>query len=158
MKTEMLPILDACCGSKMFWFDKDNAEVLFADQRTETHILCDGRVLNIAPDIEMDFRDMPLANESFYHIVFDPPHMVNLGKTSWMAKKYGILNDTWKDDIHKGFNECWRVLKPFGTLIFKWNEDQIKVKDIIEIIGKEPLYGHKSGRQSKTIWLAFVKL
>lgn len=29
-------ILDACCGSRMFWFDKKNPNVLFMDKRTET--------------------------------------------------------------------------------------------------------------------------
>ena len=27
------PILDACCGGKMFWLDKNNKDVLFVDQR-----------------------------------------------------------------------------------------------------------------------------
>ena len=48
-------ILDACCGSKMMWFDKNEPHTVYADKRTESHILCDGRALNIAPDIEIDF-------------------------------------------------------------------------------------------------------
>ena len=32
-------ILDACCGSRMFWFDKENPLVLFADIRDEEHTL-----------------------------------------------------------------------------------------------------------------------
>jgi ubiquinone/menaquinone biosynthesis C-methylase UbiE len=151
-------ILDPCCGSKMFWFDKSNENVLFADQRTESHTLCDGRILNINPDVEIDFRAMPFEDNSFYHVVFDPPHLVNLGESSWMAKKYGVLSKTWKEDIRKGFDECMRVLIPNGTLIFKWNENQIKVADIIKIIGHKPLYGHKSGRNSHTIWMAFLKI
>ncbi len=27
------PILDACCGSRMFWFDKNNPNVEFCDNR-----------------------------------------------------------------------------------------------------------------------------
>lgn len=150
-------VLDACCGSKMFWFDKDNQDVLFCDQRKENHILCDGRVLDINPDMIIDFRNMPFADNSFYHVVFDPPHLKNLGASSWMAKKYGVLLDTWQDDIKKGFAECMRVCKVNGTVIFKWNEDQIKISDLVKLIGYKPLYGHKSGRQSKTIWMAFIK-
>jgi hypothetical protein len=30
------------------------------------------------------------------------------------------------------------------------------MKPILAAIGKNPLYGHKSGRQSKTQWLAFA--
>ena len=28
------PILDVCCGPKMFWFDKNNPYVVFCDKRT----------------------------------------------------------------------------------------------------------------------------
>ena len=142
----------------MFWFDKENPNVLFADNRTESHILCDGRSLEIKPDIEMDFRQMPFEDESFKLVVFDPPHLKNLGKNSWMAKKYGVLNPTWQDDIKQGFSECMRVLEPNGILIFKWNEDQIKVSEILGLIDTLPLFGHKSGKLQKTHWLCFMKL
>lgn len=150
-------ILDACCGSRMFWFDKNNPDVLFADIRTESHILCDGRALEIKPDIEMDFTEMPFDDSSFRLVVFDPPHMKHLGKTSWMAKKYGVLKPTWQLDIKAGFDECMRVLQSGGTLIFKWNESQIKVNDILKLIPYKPLFGHTTGRQAKTIWMAFMK-
>lgn len=150
-------ILDACCGSRMFWFDKTNPDVLFADIRNENHILCDGRKLDIEPDIVMDFRKMPFPDNSFKMLVFDPPHLVDLGKESWMGKKYGILSKTWKDDIKLGFDECFRVLDENGTLIFKWNENQIKVSEILKVIGREPLFGHKSGKQQNTHWMAFIK-
>lgn len=153
----MKQILDACCGSKMMWFDKENPNVLFADKRTETHTLCDGRVLKIQPDIEIDFTNMPFENESFSLVVFDPPHLNKLGKKSWMAKKYGVLLPTWETDIKAGFDECMRVLKPNGTLIFKWNENQIKINKIIEVIGQKPLFGHPSGKHGQTIWMTFFK-
>ena len=50
-----------------------------------------------------------------------------------------------------------RVLRPNGTLIFKWNEYQIPVRDALKAIGWKPLYGHKSGKQQKTHWIAFMK-
>ena len=34
MKNEKL-ILDACCGSRMFWFNKHNPLALFVDKRSE---------------------------------------------------------------------------------------------------------------------------
>ena len=34
-------ILDACCGSRMFHFDKQNPHVLFADNRTFEGALCE---------------------------------------------------------------------------------------------------------------------
>lgn len=151
-------ILDATCGSKMMWFEKNHPNTLYADKRTETHTLCDGRVLEINPDVEYDFTDMPFENNSFYLIVFDPPHLNKLGKNSWMAKKYGKLFPDWEMDIKAGFDECMRVLKPNGTLIFKWNENQIKVNRIIEIIETTPLFGHPSGKHGQTIWMTFMKL
>lgn len=148
-------ILDACCGSKMFWFDKQNEDVLFMDKREETHTLCDNRTLEIKPDVIADFREMPFPDESFYLVVFDPPHLLKAGDESWLAKKYGKLGDDWKDDIAKGFRECMRVLKPNGTLIFKWNEDQIKLSEILKVIDAKPLFGN---RRAKTHWLAFMKI
>lgn len=153
----MKRILDACCGSRMCWFDKDNPEALFMDIRQETTTLCDGRTLEINPDVVGDFRNMPFESESFYLVLFDPPHLKNIGQTSWLAKKYGRLFPTWEDDIKQGFAECMRVLKPNGVLIFKWNEQQIPTDRIIEIIRRKPLFGHTSGKGQHTIWMCFIK-
>ena len=76
-----------------------------------------------------------------------------------MAQKYGTLRRfKWQEDIKKGFNECMRVLEPNGVLIFKWNETRIPVRRILEIINERPLFGHKSGKASKTHWMCFMKL
>lgn len=151
-------VLDACCGSRMFWFDKNNPDVCFVDNRELHTSLCDGRKLDITPDIICDFTDLPFDDDTFYHVVFDPPHMKTLGENSWMALKYGTLKGVdWKQIIHDGFMECMRVLKPNGTLIFKWNEQEIKVSEIINVIGMQPMYGHKSGKLQKTHWMAFLK-
>lgn len=52
-------ILDACCGSRMFWFDKTHPNVLFQDIRDAEYILCDGRKLEVHPDVVADFTAMP---------------------------------------------------------------------------------------------------
>ena len=151
----MKKILDACCGSKMFWFDEKNEDTVFMDNRTLEDTLCDGRRLIIKPDIVADFKDMPFEDNTFYLVIFDPPHLKQAGKNSWLAKKYGTLDkQTWPQDIRQGFNECMRVLKPNGTLIFKWNEEQIKLKDILKVIEYKPLFGNK---RAKTHWLVFMK-
>jgi ubiquinone/menaquinone biosynthesis C-methylase UbiE len=154
---ERKKILDACCGSRMFWFDKQNPNVLFADIRTESHILCDGRTLDITPDVEIDFRNMPFPDNTFKMVVFDPPHMNKLGKDTWMAQKYGVLLPTWELDIKAGFDECMRVLQPEGVLIFKWNEVQVTLNKVREVIKTEPLFGHVTGKHGKTIWMCFMK-
>ncbi|WP_181349457.1 class I SAM-dependent methyltransferase [Thalassobacillus sp. CUG 92003] len=150
----MTRVLDACCGSKMFWFDRDNEDVTFMDKRELEDKLCDGRKLEIKPDVVADFRDMPFEDESFYMVVFDPPHLLKIGDNSWMAKKYGKLDENWKSDLKQGFDECMRVLKPNGTLIFKWNDDQIKLREILKVFGEKPLFGN---RRSKTHWAVFMK-
>ncbi|MFP3356868.1 SAM-dependent methyltransferase [Planococcus sp. SIMBA_143] len=148
-------ILDACCGSRMFWFDKQHEGVTYMDKRELSDVLCDGRTLEVKPDIIADFRNMPFQDESFYMVVFDPPHLLKAGDDSWLAKKYGKLDpDNWQEDIAKGFNECMRVLKPNGTLIFKWNEEQVKLGQVLKAIDTKPLVGNK---RSKTHWLVFMK-
>jgi len=150
----MKNIIDVCCGSKMFWFRKNHPETVYMDIRELEDTLCDGRKLVIKPDVVGDFRNIPYPDNTFKLAVFDPPHLLKLGEKSWMAKKYGRLNDTWKDDIKQGFNECVRVLEPFGILVFKWNEEQITTGDVIKAIGHTPLFGD---RRAKTHWLVFMK-
>ena len=152
-----LDILDPCCGSRMFWFDPDNQGVLFGDIRDEEHTLCDGRALHIKPDVQMDFRDMPFADGSFRLVAFDPPHLRRAGRDSWLRAKYGILGNDWRDDIRRGFAECFRVLANDGVLIFKWNEIQIKVSEILALTDQKPLFGHKSGKRAGTHWICFMK-
>ena len=143
-----MKILDACCGSRMFWFDKKNKNTVFMDNRKFEDVLCDGRKLEVNPDVIVDFSKIPYPNCHFHLVVFDPPHLIRAGENSWVAKKYGKLNtDTWKSDLKLGFIECMRVLKPNGVLIFKWNEEQIKLKDVLEVVGYRPLFGN---RRSKT--------
>lgn len=157
MKNKNARILDACCGSKMFWFDRDNEDVIFCDNRDLETTLCDGRSLVIKPDIVCDFTCLPFPDNSFYHVVFDPPHVI-CGEKSWTAQKYGTLkNVDWQSLINKGFCECMRVLKPNGTLVFKWSEVDIPVSKIIDTIGQQPLYGHKVGKLNKTHWMVFMK-
>ncbi len=154
----MKRILDACCGSRMFWFDKQNPDVEFVDNRELHTTLCDGRTLDIQPDTIADFTALPYPDNSFHHVVFDPPHFTAAGPESWTAKKYGRLPKDWKPLIHDGFAECMRVLKPNGTLIFKWSEYQIPVREVLKAIGDyKPLYGHKSGKRQQTHWIAFIK-
>ena len=110
------------------------------DNRKLEDVLCDGRKLEIKPDIIGDFRNIPFEDNSFYLVVFDPPHLLKIGETSYMAKKYRKLTEEWRQDIKQGFKECMRVLKQNGTLIFKWNEQQIKLKEILNIIDYKPLF------------------
>ncbi|GKX61284.1 class I SAM-dependent methyltransferase [Leminorella grimontii] len=152
------PILDMCCGSRMFWFNKQDERAVFSDIRKEHHTLCDGRQLDINPDVIADFRNLPFDDEQFSLVIFDPPHLSRCGPNGWQGKKYGVLNKkTWRDDLRAGFSEGFRVLRPHGTLIFKWNEVQIPLKEILALTDQKPAIGHLSGKRSDTHWISFLK-
>ena len=122
-------VLDVCCSVKGMWFNKQDQRALFMDKRKETHIdtyPCGTKTNIIDPDVVGDFTDMPFEDESFYHIVFDPPHIVS-NSESQITKKYGKLEGDWREMLRQGFKECFRVLKPNGTLIFKWSEVQFPI-------------------------------
>lgn len=150
-------ILDPCCGSKMFYFDKENKNVLFGDCRQENITLYNGRKLNVNPEQILDVTHLPFEDNTFNLVVLDPPHLIRAGEKSYMAQKYGKLPKNWQSFIHDAFNECMRVLKCGHVLIFKWNEYQIPVFQIIDTIGVRPLFGNRCGKASKTHWLVFYK-
>jgi tRNA G10 N-methylase Trm11 len=140
----------------MFYFDKRNPAVLFCDNRAFSGTLCDGRKFEVNPDMFTDVTALPFDDETFYHVVLDPPHLLHTaGDNSWLVTKYGKLPRQWEPFIRAAFSECWRVLKTNGTLIFKWSEDAVKLGAIVGAIGREPLYGQRGN--SKTHWLVYVK-
>jgi len=140
----------------MFLFDKENELTEYCDIRTHYEELITGHIINVKPTTQADFRNLPFDDNSFNLVVFDPPHLVQAGKNSWLAKKYGTLSkETWANDISKGFDEAMRVLKPFGTLVFKWNEEQITLQQILKAIKYKPLFGNK---RNKTHWVVFMKI
>lgn len=152
-------ILDCTCGSRMFWFDRQNPLVLFTDNRELSDSLCDGRKLEIHPDQLEDFTKLSFPDKSFRMVVFDPPHLRWVGENSYMGKKYGRLPKNWGEYINNGIHECMRVLDDFGVLIFKWNQSQIKVRTILRwITDYQPLFGHTTNTSGNTIWMAFMKL
>lgn len=160
-----MKVLDACCGSRMMWGDKKNPDVVFGDMRSEiitvtdrSHGKVDGkRTLVIKPSVQLDFRNLPYPDNTFSLVAFDPPHLERAGNKSWMAAKYGRLGKNWSDDLRQGFFECFRVLKKDGVLVFKWNETQVRIKEVLCLTPVPPLFGHLSGRKGLTHWLVFIK-
>ena len=133
-------ILDATCGSRTMWFDKNCPYAVYMDKREEHDLAIwkstkndSVRTLDVEPDIIADFTDMPFEDNS------------------------GKLDKNWRQMIHDGFCECMRVLRPCGTLIFKWSEFQIPTRSVIDAIGKEPLFGHRSGKKMNTHWFCYMK-
>lgn len=157
------PVLDACCGSRMFWFDRNDSRAVFVDIRNEQHLLPDksskggARKLIISPDVQADFTELPFADESFSLVCFDPPHFERNGATSWVGLKYGTLSSDWRDMLRRGFAECFRVLKPEGVLVFKWNESEIPVSKVLALTPEKPLFGNRCGKTAQSHWLVFMK-
>jgi hypothetical protein len=152
-------ILDPASSTRSFYFDKKDDRVLFGDIREkETHLLTNNQTIHIEPDEVMDFRDIPYPDESFQCVIFDPPHRIKLKVESDFIKKYGSLErESWQEDISKGFAECFRVLKVNGTLIFKWSEVSIPLREVLKITPYKPVLGHPSGKRMGTHWVLFIK-
>lgn len=144
------------------WFDKHDARALFIDKRRETHPIDMGTPgtvgrspIVIDPDEIADFTALPFADESFHLVVFDPPHIERKQALGFLTQKYGILTGDWREMLRKGFAECFRVLKPHGTLVFKWTELKHPVSEILKLTPHRPLFGHKSSKT--THWAVFMK-
>lgn len=167
MSAQMIlpPILDACCGPRMMWFDSADRRALFIDKRQEVvprDWTKDGKSAGrkpaiVAPDIVADFTALPFPDESFYLVVLDPPHLglSRTGKSGKFRKLYGTLPTDWQAVLRAGFAECFRVLRPHGVLIFKWAENSIKLSAVLELTPHPPLFGHRTVRS--THWIAFMK-
>jgi hypothetical protein len=149
----------------MMWFNKQDPRALFGDQRSEVLTVTDNsprnrtgtRSICIEPDTLLDFRALPFADNTFRLVAFDPPHLVQAGPRSWLAAKYGKLGQDWREDLRQGFAECFRVLASDGVLVFKWNETQVPLREILALTPEKPLFGQVSGRSGMTHWLVFMK-
>lgn len=161
MDLEGKKILDATCGSRSIWFNKNHPDAIYCDQRDAEYRsnYKAEREINIHPDIIADFTKLPFDDNSFYLVVFDPPHIIQKTDSGWITKRYWYYESKEDaiDSVVKGIDECMRVLKPNGTLIFKWAEISIPTSEILKAINHKPLFGHRSGKKSGTNWMAFMK-
>lgn len=158
-------ILDACCGGRMWWWDKNHPLALYMDihqAEKGSALKFDGGKRNSSPgwscepDILASFTDMPFDDESFQMVVFDPPHNVRpSGPRGVNGLMYGALHpDNEQEVLRSAFSECWRVLRPGGSLIFKWAGDIKRVKPHFPAT---PIVGTRVPRGLTTWWLTFYK-
>jgi len=107
------------------------------------------------PDILGDFRAMSFADAAFQLVVFDPPHNIRDSVRGNVGVNYGALSrDTEQDDLRRGFSECWRVLAPGGTLVFKWAASLSRVRPHFPAT---PVVGTRVPRGGQTRWFVFYK-
>jgi SAM-dependent methyltransferase len=161
-------ILDATCGGRTIWTEgnKHHENALYIDTREEPPGFHgqEGRTYAVQPDEQQDFRNLPYDDESFNLAVFDPPHIIREGGMKTLGghvrKKYGQLRaETWQEDLKAGFDELWRVLKPGGTLTFKFADDSADWDEVLELAPQDPLYGttYNQSNGVETRWFVFYK-
>jgi len=127
----MNQVIDVCCGGKMWWYNKTRNGVLFMDKREISPGSVKGENWSCQPDLIGDYRAIPFDDETFYKVVCDPPHKIK-GDSGIITTKYGFLGQNWQDDLSKMFNECWRILKPGGSLIIKWADVDVPPRKILD--------------------------
>lgn len=160
-------ILDACCGGRMWWWNKAHPLAVYMDNR----VVPKGHNPDIGsesrhgsgnwacePDVIGDFRALPFDDGAFRLVLFDPPHVVREEIKGHVTLQYGALHPaTADDDLRGGFAECWRVLAPGGTLVFKWAGKPDRVR---RHFPAEPIVGTKvvrGGNGLGTRWYVFYK-
>ena len=156
-----MKILDATCGEKGIWLQKNHPLVTFMDKRKGKYYYaskdCTKVRYNVEPNIVCEWKDAPFPDNHFDMIVFDPPHIVRKETTkSSMITEYGSLQpDTWNIEIKEGVKKLFDILKPEGIFIFKWSDNGgLKINNVLKLFPYKPLFGStKDGNW----WLVFLK-
>lgn len=157
-------ILDACCGGKYMWYNKNHPNTIYMDIREEEKGFIE-REPNfcIKPDIIADFRSLPkeITKRKYKLITWDIPHFKMKKISGNMSKAFGRLEpETWKEDINKGFNQLWDILEDYGIILLKFSNYHIKFKEILEVIPEEPLFFNRTSSKgdTSTKWFCFMKI
>lgn len=163
-----MKILDATCGFKGIWYQKNHPFVTFMDKRkgfasSTLHTkIKNKRRYTINPDVVSDWVHAPFPNNYFDMIVFDSPHFVidKNKKDSNITKYYGRLNkSSYKKEISEGVNKLFKILKPEGVFIFKWCENTVDIDEVLKLFPYKPLFGSNTKSKGKTAnyWILFIK-
>lgn len=134
-------------GHRHIWFDRNNPLVTYLDRRSE-----------VKPTIVCDTRDIPLRDNCYDLVVFDPPH-ANVGANSKFTPVYGHSTTAdILDTVRGSAREAWRVTKSSALMAFKWNDNARTLEEILPLLeGWTPLFAHglrKPGRhKTQTYWV-----
>ena len=101
-------ILDATCGLRGFWKNRDLKNLVCLDRRS-----------SVKPDIVADDRFLPFRESVFDAIYFDPPH--NHGQGGFYKERYGGFGsyENLRELYRKGTKEFARCLRVGGLLVVK---------------------------------------
>lgn len=94
---------------------------------------------------------------------FDSVQEHHQGTTMLLVNRLKVLS-AWNDVLHGGLMVTIGMVFYLSfrfallELVFKWNENQVKLHEVLKAIDYTPLFGTRSGRNGTTIWLVFMKL
>ena len=163
-----MKILDATCGFRGIWYQKNHPFVTFMDRRKGTvkfensSTLSRHRSYKINPEVVSEWKDAPFPDNHFDMVIFDPPHMIKKEKSKEcnMMKPYGFLNEkTWRQDLKVGIKKLFDILKPEGIFVLKWCENSVRVEEILKLCPYPPMFGSNTKSKGKTqnFWILFIK-
>ena len=162
-----MKILDATAGHRTIWYQKNHPFVTFLDKRkgNDYYIPDDKNKRPIRwkfkPDVVADWtKHIPFDDNEFDVVIFNPPHKIETRgiKLSNLDVEYGFFyKDNWKKELKNGIKECFRVLKPKGIFILKWNEVDKPIDEVLSLFPYPPLVGTKTGQRTETHWIMFLK-
>ena len=160
-----MKILDATCGPKGIWYQKNHPFVTFMDKRNETvisnHKEQKPRRYVINPDVISEWKDTPFPDNHFDMVIFDPPHLIlDRGKKPPnMVQEYGFFyRDNYRAILQTGIKKLFNILKPEGIFIFKWCENSITIEEVLKFFPYPPLFGSNIKKKTTdTYWIVFLK-
>ena len=163
-----MKILDATCGARRMWYQKNHPYVTYMDIRKGNFQFLSSKSpgirktnVKINPDIRADWtKELPFKDGHFDMIIFDPPHIIRQkeNKESYLQHQYGVFTpDNYKSDLRKGFKELFRILGPQGILILKWCDLNRPVDEILKLSPYPPMFGSRTGQRNKVHWIVFIK-
>ena len=115
-----MKILDVCCGSLMFWYDKQESHTTYMDIRRSLYTTFDRgnvREIEINPDIQADWKHIPFEDETF--------DLDNIKVTN-AAKEYsnGKLYIKYGSEVIKTYTVSSRLKGDIN------NDDKITIIDV----------------------------
>jgi len=161
--------LDATCGYKAMWRNKDTSDVIFLDLRRECN-----------PTVIGDARYLPFRDQAFDVIYCDPPHLIRSDALSIITHqpesagakyllRYGWFKSRseWIGFLYRVNIEFRRCLKDNGRLWFKLIDGKdprvTKLRDIelyltnFRIVEKQIEKARLPWSSNKTVYLWMVK-